>query len=608
MVQMKKMNVRFEEKSRIIPPAPRVAVPDTGGIAGRGQSQSSNSGEVDVRMGIEKKEAGSWNYAFGPPPPGVDPEFDRRVASELAKVRGAKEGGGGGDRLVKAARDMTIDERQQDLEWSIKNVDSQLGDVKNLVETSNNIPEEANFEHDVAVALKEIEANSLTLQQHHRHEQQRSEPVSDASVNISPLMHLDARHSAEGRHQLGSDILSEPNTAPPQSQVYGRAHHVNDGLPDLSMGVGNSTNPVTYSRLRHSEGLASMWQGEEGSALQRRETREKQLKYRHELQQQIQARQDYQKHQQHQHWPLEYQHAAATSIPYIGDGIDRNAKTSYGHSSRDGENNIYLTNVYSQQSSSPLGAHAHPGRSSPKTGLVSPGSQLHLSKTGVALNDSSLSGQQRLMGGSGTQHPHTTITTISNRSISPPYHSSPLVGVSCSNVSAGESCRLTKEEYAAELRKQIAEKNEQKALQLRKEEEAMVAAEEMQREKHGDAARKASTSRQSFGGETSGISAPFDGTDSRNRVRKGMEVEVPRQVVNLSSGVTMSSSAYPPLSSSIPSAACVVENGPHLASSSGLSAHQRLMEDVYGSAAGLSIQLWGAHGRESGTKEAEKAR
>ncbi len=528
---MKRMNVRFEEKSRIIPPAPRVVVSDTGGNAGRdqGQSQSSNyDGGIEVRMGTEK-EAGSWNYAFGPPPPGVDPEFDRRVASELARIREVKGGGREEDnRLIKKEREMMRDERQEDRESFRKNVDSQLGGAKEWREMSTNIPEEANFEHDVAVALKEMEENSLTLQHHRRQHQQQSESMSRANVDSNPLMHLDARHSAEGQHQLGSDILSKPNPDPPQSHVYDRTHHVNDGLPDLYTDVGNNSNPATYSRRRCSGGLASMWQGEEGSALHRGETREKQKKYRHELEEQIKARQQYQqahRDQQQQYWPLEYQHAA-TSV------------------------------------------------------------------------------QQPMMGGSDARPPQA-ITTISNRSLNLPSHASPLVGVSCSAISE-ERDRIKKEEYAEELRKQIAERNEQKVLQLR-EEEAMLA-EEMQWEKYGDV-RKSSSSQRGGGEETSGsISAQFHGIGSRNRLRKGMEREeeaAPCRVAADLGGVTVSSSTPPPSSS--PSA-FVVEGGSHHGSSSGLSARQRLMEDVYGSAAGLSIQLWGTQGRESGTDEAEKAR
>eukprot|EP01084_Bolivina_argentea_P002450 4525_1 len=298
---MERMNVRFEEKNRRIPPAPRVVVPDTGVNAGRGQSKNFDSGNIEVRMGTENNEAGSWNYAFGPPPPGVDPEFDKRVASELARTREAKEGGRGegGDRLINSTREMMRDEREENQEWSRKYMDSQLGDVNELRELSNNIPEKMKFEHDVAVALKQMEANGLMLQHELRHEQQQSESMSpNANLDSIPLMHLGARHSTEDQNQLGSDILSKSNPDPPQ--VYGKTHHVDDGLPDVYTHVGKNTNPATYSRRRRSGGLSSMWQGEEGSALQRGEAIEKQKKYRHELQQQIQERQHNQQHEEQQ--------------------------------------------------------------------------------------------------------------------------------------------------------------------------------------------------------------------------------------------------------------------------------------------------------------------
>ncbi len=588
------MNVRFEEKNKRIPPAPRVVVPDTGVNAGRGQSENFDSGDIEVRMRTEKNEAGSWNYAFGPPPPGVDPEFDRRVASELARTREAKEGeeGGGEDHLLNSTREIMRDEREVNQEWSRKNMNSQLGDVNELRELSNNIPEKMKFEHDVAVALKQMEANDLMLQHDLRHEQQQTESMShNANVDSIPLMHLGARHSAEDQNQLGSDILSKSNPDPPQ--VYGRTYHV-DGLPDVYTGVGKNTNPATSSRRRRSGGLYSMWQGEEGSALQRGETIEKQRKYRHELQQQIQERQHYQQHQeqqqqQQQHWSLEHQHAA-TSIPYIGGGVDdRNAKMSFGYNSRDGKSDHHLTNVYSQQSSSPLGVHASPGRLPSKTGLVNSMSQPWQ--------------QQPLMVESDTRHPQTTTTVSNNHSLNNlPSHASPLVGVSCS-ATVEERARM-QEEYAEELRKQIAEKNERKASQLR-EEEAMLVK-EMQWEKYGDVVNEAA-SRHRGGEETSGISAPFHDIGSRNRLRKEMEgEEVPRQQVVDSAGLTMSSSL--PTPSSNPSA-FVIENGSsHPGSSIGLSARQRLMEDVYGTTAGLSIQLRGTQERESGTEEVEKAR
>ncbi len=543
MHTMKRMSVRFEEKSRIIPPAPRVVVPDAAGGnvgSGQGQSQSSNNdGGIEVRTGTEK-EAGSWNYAFGPPPPGVDPEFDRRVASELARIREIKGGGREEeDRLIKKEREMMRDERQENRDSFQKNVDSQLGGAKEWREMSANIPEEVNFENDVAVALKEMEGNNLTLQHHHRQHQQQSESLSRSNVDSNPLMHLDARHSAEGQHRIGSDILSKPNNLdPPQSHVYERTHHVNGGLPNLYTDGGNNSNPATYSHRRYGGGLASMWQGEEGSALQRGETREKQNKYRHELEEQINARQQYQqahRDQQQKCMPLGYQHA--------------------------------ITSV-----------------------------------------------QQPLMGRSDARHPQATATTP-KRSHNLPSHASPLVGVSCNDIDE-ERGRIKKEEYAEELRKQIAEKNKRKALQLQ-EEEAMLA-EEMQWEKYDGGVRKSSSRQHGGGEETSGsISAPpFHGignrigneNGNRNRLHNGMERDDEAALCRVAAdlgGVTMPSS--PPPQSPSPSA-FVVEHGSHHVSSSGLSARQRLMEDVYGSSAGQSIQLWGTQGRESGTDDAEKAR
>ncbi len=579
---MKRMNVKFEgNNNRTIPPAPRVVVPDTGVYAGRSQSENFDSGDMEVRMRTEKTGAASWNYAFGPPPAGVDPEFDRRVASELARNREAKEreGGGGEGHLINSSRGMMRDKREENQEWSRKNMDFQLGTVNELRELSNNIPDKTKFEHDVAVALKQMKTNGLTLQHGLPYGMQQSESMShNANVDSIPLMHLGDGHLAEDENlQLGSDKPSKSN--PDSPQVHGRTHDV-EGLQDTYTGMEGSPNPSTYSRRWRSGGLSSMWQGEEGSALQRGEAIEKQKRYRHELQQQIQERQHFQEHDEHQH--------TATPIPYIGGGIgDRNAKISFGYNSRDGKNGHHLTSECSQLSGHPLGVNSPPGGLPSKTGLFSSMSQPWE--------------QQPMIVDSGTRHAQTVTTVSNNRSSS--NHASPLVGVSCS--ATMEEKATMKEEYAKELRKQIAEKSERKASQLR-EEEAMLVK-EVEWEKYGDIVNEAA-SRHRGSEELCGISDPFPGIGSPNRLQKEIEDggDLPRQQIVDSAGLTMSSSLPTP-SSNPPTFG--IENGlSHPGSSIGLSARQRLMEDVYGTAAGLSIQLLGMQGRESGTEEMEKAR